>query len=512
MNHRALILLVVLVTATSYVLADGMIITPSHEQRRVNLVNESRQIAFIAWKDGMEQMIIKTEIKTAVQNGKAHVWIFPVPAGPDDVVVQHIKRVEYYGGGKNLYDVTKSAVRKSADSTFIFSQVWPIIPASMLWTLSGSLTSTVGELGSAARAIGTATSSYGVTVHETITGLGLTSQIITAKDPNGLRNYIRDKYGVELPDQIEKIFSNYIGKNSSFVITESNGVPEAMAVMVEFPTDAPYFPLMPTSIYGSKMIPITIYVDGFWEPNEWRELAPRTEVEHRVSGTPPDVSGDEKFWGKFKKLTIISLTAPSKSLKEDFYLKKAELAEQTEFIREHATLFAIIILLAVFSVSGLATWILLSRRGDELSKYLVAGAASILTPIATAIALKVAGLRSDIHAPAFEKWWQNVLYYTAATYTLIMALIALVGFGAFVSYILLSHPGVNGGIEIAIALAFVLAIIGGGIFMVAIGAVPMYIMHRKWKRSNTGIPVPQLLLILLLNAVIYWVVRAWVFA
>ncbi len=510
MRYRALILLAVLVVATSYALADGVIIIPSRE--RVNLVNESRQIAFIAWKDGMEQMIIKTELNTAVQNGNVHVWIFPVPAGPDDVVVQHIKRVEYYGGGKNLYDATKDNLRKSADSVFIFSQIWPIIPAAILGTLPGGTTPTIGGLGSTARAIGAATINYGVTVHETITGLGITSQIITARDPNGLRNYIQDKYGVELPDQIEKVFSNYIGKKFTFVVSESNGTPKAMAVMVGFPTSAPYFPLMPTSIYGSKMIPITLYIDGFWEPNEWKELAPRTVVEHRVSGTPPDVSGDEKFWGKFKKFTIISLTVPSKSLKKDFYLEKATLAEQTEFIREHATLFAIIILLAVFSISGLATWIVLSRKRDELSKYVVAGAASILTPIATAIALKAAGIRNKISAPAFEKWWQNALYYTAATYTIIMVLITLMGIGAFISNVLLGNPDINSGIEMALALAFALAIVGGGIFVVAIGAIPLYLMHRKWKHSDAGIPVPQLLLVLLLNAVIYWAISVWVFA
>ncbi len=507
MNSRIAILLVVMVILLSNAFADGGIVYIPHDYHthyQPNIVEESRQIAFIAWRDGMEQMVIKTEIKTAEHGNGTYVWIFPVPADPKDVAVYHIKTVEYHGGGKDLYTATKNEIKEQSDKIFVLSQIWPVIPAAF-----SGLLSPIGMAGSAPTKALTGVAStltknaedYGVTVHETITEYGLTSEVITAKEANGLRMYIHDKYGVELPEEMERVFSDYIGKKFTFVVSESNGTPSAMAVMVEFPTEKPYFPLKPTSVYGSEAIPITVYVDGFWEPNTWQEIEPRLNIEHRINGTPPKLSGDEKFWGKFKEFTIVSLVSPSKYLKDDFYFEKSTLAGLTNTIREHATIFSIIILLALFGISGILAWAVLSRKGDELAKYIVAGAASILTPIATIIVLKKAEIKGKYNLPTFKKWWQNLLYYIAAAYTAVVAITAIISMLWLILALLSTAYS-----DIAWAVIGIPFMLGGWAILLAIGGVPLYFMHKKWEHGD-GVSVPALVLILVFNAILYGMLR-----
>ena len=527
----------VIVVAVAFLLlmsnafADGTIFAIFGKQRTI--VEESEQVAFISWKDGIEQMVIKIGAKTAANEGNTFVWIFPVPADPKDVNVHHIKTLRYDIGGTELYKAVRRDVAEEAGKIFALSQIWPIIPymiAKQMLEPSDWETSRDGVL---------ASTNYGVTVHKKVDKYGLVSEVITAKDADGLRRYIKGKHGVELPREIEEVFSDYIGKNFTFVVTESNGLPDvyeiveywygsprafmddpaensgspkAMAVMVEFPTDRPYFPMKPTSVYGSSTIPITVCIDGFWEPNTWKEIKDKIKVEHRVEGYPPRIKGGGNFRGQFDKFTIVFVKAPSKYLKEDFYFESSSTAEKVNAIREHAAVVGIGIMLIIFGLSGAITWAVLSRRREELRKYITAGMASILTPIASFIVLKRAGITSQIsiNAPAFKKWWQNVAFYATGAFFAILTIL-LLSIPAAIMYGLITMLHSIGG-AYAVAVGIMLYTAGGALFWAVVGAAILHLMGKKWGQDSATVsvqlPVPQVLAIIILNAVLYAVLKA----
>lgn len=520
MKRTTISIMLVFLLLMSNAFADGMVISIHRDPYlleipskllRPTIVEESEQVAFISWKDGMEQMIIKIGIKAAVQENETYIWIFPVPAKPKDVVVYHIKYLHYNVKGKDLYKMTKGELKKNAEYIFTFSQIWPI-PFMIV-----DLYSSPGYYQASLRSekslgwIGRYAEDYGVTVHERIEKHGLVSEIITAKEANGLKRYIRDKHGVELPKEIESVFSDYIGKEFTFVVSESQGKPKAMAVMVEFPTDVPYFPLKPTSIYGSSRIPIMVYIEGFWEPNKWREVEHRMVVKHGVEGNTPFIYGEEKFYGSFNKFTVVSLNTPSKYLKQDLYFKKSSTAEVVNFIREHLIVFSIIIILMLFSLSGIITWAILSRKWEELVKYVTAGVASIFTPIATLVVFKKAGISSkmNIEIPIFTNRRQNVVYYAIGIF-FTMLVLALLGIPAIIIYRLMEMLHSIDVKEIVYIVAIIVYTIGGALFWAVVGAKLMRFISKKWQRiGSVAVPLQQILLIIVINAVLYALVRIW---
>lgn len=531
------------------VFADGTIYAIYGKQQTI--VEETEQVAFISWKDGIEQMILKIGAKTAAYEGSTYVWIFPVPADPETVTVYHIKTLRYDVGGTELHEAIIKDVEIGVDLIFTSSQVWPIIPLVIIYKYFIEPELTEGVMA--------AINGYGVTVHKIIDKYGLVSEVITAKDANGLRRYIKDKHGVELPEEIEKAFSDYIGKNFTFVVTESKGLPDvgfivrywygpfsdleeleklgyidlppdlkrklegpkAMAVMVEFPTDKPYFPMKPTSIYGDRVIPITLCIDGFWEPNTWEEIKDNIKVEYRVDGSPPYITGDGSFRGSFDKFTIVHVKAPAKYLKEDFYFKKSDTAEAIYNIKKCAIVLSVIVVLIIFGLSGILTWMIFGKEKDKLSAYIIAGAASILTPIASLLVLKKTGITSNmnINLPVFKKKWQNVVFYGTGAFFGVLTIIA-VSIAAICAYTLIIFPYLEDIIRSVILASKLLADVlttiscaaGGALFCAFIGKGILNLMGKRWEKSNNiaisiQLPIPQVLAIIVLNLVLYVVLK-----
>lgn len=145
-----------------------------------------------------------------------------------------------------------------------------------------------------------------VTIHERIVKMGLTSEVITTEKPNALARYLAEK-GLDLPPDSSSILNWYVGKKYSLVVSyisdlgqfrarpkeetdggrflfrrgqrdpradeklERRSVP--LGLFIDFPTDTMYFPLKPTSVYGSQVIPITVFVVGFATPTVFSAIS-----------------------------------------------------------------------------------------------------------------------------------------------------------------------------------------------------------------------------------------------
>lgn len=99
-------------------------------------------------------------------------------------------------------------------------------------------------------------------------------------------------------------------------------------VFVTFPTDKIYYPLLLTSVYGSKTIPITIRVVGFVKPQVFKDIKNYLKTEYFLEEYYS--IGDSDFDGFFDfpgdeenfKYTKITINAPSKMFTQDLWMKK----------------------------------------------------------------------------------------------------------------------------------------------------------------------------------------------
>ncbi len=93
-------------------------------------------------------------------------------------------------------------------------------------------------------------------------------------------------------------------------------------VFVTFPTKKIFFPLIPTSVYGSKIVPATIRIIGHVSPIVYQDIKSSTRTEYFIKGT--DSSDDDQdafFNGRYEDInyTKVEINAPSKYFTEDLW-------------------------------------------------------------------------------------------------------------------------------------------------------------------------------------------------
>jgi len=361
---KKVILLLIFITMFSTVLsqtvlADGMIYYPDpydHWHPQV----ESRQLAAINYEDGFENMLLSIEV-TDFQ-GEEGVWIFPVPAEPEDTVIDIVK------GFPNFYGTDiEQRVERSVEDTFDYirlSQIYTI-PLMMFRPVTyGGYAMAEGMQKTAAT-----DASTGVTVHEHIEEMGLTTELITAERGTGVYNYLTRK-GLELPEEAKDVLDEYMGEGYSFVVSWISDIGEfkdssgeimpygygrrisALGVQTTFPTDKIYFPLKPTSVYGSEEIPIELYVTGYVTPEMYPKIEKSAQVNYYynerfyVTEDYSEFFNNENYIEDFK-YTRIELETPSKYLEDDLWIENEPPAniKMADFIVNQVWVWGILVLI-----------------------------------------------------------------------------------------------------------------------------------------------------------------------
>ncbi|MCX6779430.1 MAG: hypothetical protein NTU97_04345 [Candidatus Magasanikbacteria bacterium] len=174
-----------------------------------------------------------------------------------------------------------------------------------------------------------------------------------------------------------------------------NSTQKKRGVLVSFPTDKLYFPLIPTSIYGSTVVPATIRVIGYVSPKVFNDIKAYTNVTYYHDSY---VDGGKGYLGNFwrqdadysqitnVKYTKIEINAPSKMLTEDLWIiKKAPLKTYWHnFIIVHPVFsFIFLVIFNSCLVSLLLGLVLFeeARKGHGWLKFLLVGPFNILTII-----------------------------------------------------------------------------------------------------------------------------------
>lgn len=156
-------------------------------------------------------------------------------------------------------------------------------------------------------------------------------------------------------------------------------------VFVTFPTKKIYFPLLPTSVYGSKTVPTTIRVIGHVTPNVFQDIKSYTKTEYYVDSYASFADDLKNFYnGQSQniKYTKIEINAPSKFFTDDLWLK-AQAPVKTyysTFVAKYPIVSAIILLILSSILTGILTGMIIFKdlRRNPVKLGLI-GLSNILT-------------------------------------------------------------------------------------------------------------------------------------
>jgi hypothetical protein len=189
-----------LVSTTS---ADGSI--HAYIEGTWEVFNETQQECVINFHEGRQGMILTVETSQRLRGEKA-VWIFPVPAAPEKTDVNILEGFPELDG----YDVEERAKQDLSDvfnimqSTQVYPLLFQLFQPSMMLPKGPMAIQQLGE--------------KGVTVHERVEKLGLTTELVSAEDGSSLKSYITQQ-GLTLPAASQNILEEYIGQEYSFVMS-----------------------------------------------------------------------------------------------------------------------------------------------------------------------------------------------------------------------------------------------------------------------------------------------------
>jgi hypothetical protein len=141
-------------------------------------------------------------------------------------------------------------------------------------------------------------------------------------------------------------------------------------IFVTFPTKNIYFPMLPTSVYGSKTIPATIRVIGHVSPKVFEDIKSYTQTEYYIDSDAKFGEDLESFYGgqsRNVKYTKIDIAAPSKLLTDDLWIGRHSPLRTyySSFVAMHPGICTILLLILTSFITGiLAGWIIFteSRR------------------------------------------------------------------------------------------------------------------------------------------------------
>jgi hypothetical protein len=332
---KMLPILIIASIVSPMVFADGMFYVYDDDKDMWGLQPENRQLAAINYQGGFENMLVCVDVDDQIHGDKA-VWIFPVPASPNRVIIDVLKGFPGFYGT----DINRE-YRESVAPVGWISAGYSTFPISILFLMSGldrSLSSALETM-------------QDVIIHERIEKMGLTTELITTKSLESLNQYLQSK-SLNLPVNSKTMLSEYIGKEYSLVISYISDLGQfkqesqknntdysgyrgtrnksgiLIGVFVRFPTEKMYFPLKPTSIYGSQEVPIVLYVTGHVTPTLYGEITPKAEIAYyRSSDFPFSQELSSFFTGqspiKNFKYTKIKINAPSKSFVQDLWIQNS---------------------------------------------------------------------------------------------------------------------------------------------------------------------------------------------
>ncbi|MFH1331935.1 MAG: DUF2330 domain-containing protein, partial [archaeon] len=318
------------------VLADGMIIRPN------DYVMERGQLAYINYKEDSKLQTMVLGIQLDSIHDQDAAWIFPVPSSASNVAIDVLPNTPHYYG-REVKSYASSVIDNLLESVVAF-QVWPMF-FLFRFVAVGAPMYGLAEKAAAGMDIETGQS---VVVYEHIEKYGITTELLGAEDPRYIKTYLTNK-GLDVPFEAYRVLESYKDKDYTFVVSWLNepqniyyGIEEEasiersppyypqyrnVGVQVMFKTDKPYYPLLPTSVYGSEKVPATIYIDGYVTPVVPEGVKPFTKTTYMKTSAVryPEPMYDKMMYPATQtpnEYTVVSIIdAPSKFFTDDMWFE-----------------------------------------------------------------------------------------------------------------------------------------------------------------------------------------------
>jgi len=433
------------------VLADGMMIKPDPYSDRWDYSGESNQQAFINYDNGLQKMIISVGLEK--ENGNGVVWLFPIPSDPNKVAIDVVKSLPQLSGE----EISKKA-KSNLDDTKKFLQMTQVYTIPFVMLFERGYVGTFGTEGKNASLgmKGRDDIEQDVVVYEHLEKEGIISEIITAKTATSLYDYLKSK-GLKIESGSIPVLDNYIGKEYSFVASwissPENVISAQRGVFVTFPTKNIYFPMLPTSVYGSKTVPVTIRVIGHVSPKIFQDIKSYTKIEYYVNSYANFADDLKNFYsGRNQdiKYTKIEINAPSKFLTDDLWITKQAPVKTyySTFIAKHPLVSTIILLILSSIIAGILAGLIifreLRRNIAKLGLVGLSNCLSILGLLITTVLVSTKNKNESIDSLLTEIKQKGYFWKRRVATILFLVAIPFLVFGLFVLPSLISGLSYSG--------------------------------------------------------------------
>jgi len=400
--------------------ADGGVFGKS---QTVFQVEEGSQDAVIHYVNGVQRMFISVTFDW--QESETMAWIFPLPSDPEDIGVDIVDGSPEFSGSDFVEDAKDSVAAAASLFTFIYAA-----SIGVPWPLTYSLTRMTGLIG---------TGHGGYSVLKRLEMGGLVVEVVSATEGEGIYNYLAGN-GLEISEGVIPQLDAYVQDGFSFVVTwvEETGITlKEPGIIVRFPTDRMYYPLILTSIYGSHVVPMRVLVIGHVSPRIYDGIGPYTELTYYWRASTYAALSDEysyalqsfvrsitESWNR--EFTIIELSAPSSALTEDLWIDEAEpeqvaRAAYVQGLFETHGILTFLLLFAVVSPAiGLVVGVaVLGRSRDMAPYYFLYGMSNIVGILG--LILGARAMQQHLGIPP-EKLAVFIIAFSFAFYGTIMAI------------------------------------------------------------------------------------------
>jgi len=190
---------------------------------------------------------------------------------------------------------------------------------------------------------------------------------LTETDKNlPLSEFLRFQPGETVLQELTKAIQNDPSIIIDTSIKNQTNFVNQRGVFVTFPTEKIYFPLLPTSVYGSKIVPATIRIIGYVTPKVYQDIKSYTKTEYYLDSYASFADDLKNFYSgqnKSVKYTKIEINTPSKFLTNDLWLNNQAPIKTyyLTFIAKHPIVSTIILLALSSMIAGILAGLIIFR-------------------------------------------------------------------------------------------------------------------------------------------------------
>ncbi len=277
-----IIITIILSLLINPVYSDGCLVIPplytTHtigDSDLFELHPEKQQYCFINYDGTTQNMLLSIDVEGGLKNNS--LWLFPVPSKPDDIDIDIIKEMPKFEG-QNLIESAFGSVESSVELMRYHMNIFSFL--SKITNPYDYIMHSTMEMGALGSSSTTKVVNADIQIHAHIEKDGITTELITAKNPDAIYQYVKTK-DMTLPKEVLSVFDDYIGKEYSFVLSWISGNTDNKqqpGISISFHTKKMFFPLKPTSVYGNLKVPAIIYVAGHVSPKIYKSIADDTDI------------------------------------------------------------------------------------------------------------------------------------------------------------------------------------------------------------------------------------------